>query len=248
MEARARAARDTPTSGAAEAAAEPGPDAGVEPRRSLSQPRRPRPCRRDLRRRRHEARASRSAIRASSPSWRATEPRLAEAIAAYESLSDTIGRLGSYAGLLYAADTSDPENAKFYGDIQEKLTAITTDLIFFELELNKIDEAALARALQVPALARYKPWIDDLRKEKPYQLEEKLERLFHEKAITARGAWNRLFNETMTGAALRGGGRGGAAGARADAQLPDAPRRAQAAGRGRGAGQGVQGQRRVCSR
>src|SRR5690349_12626604 len=63
--------------------------------------------------------------------------RLAEAIGAYESLSDTIGRLGSYAGLLYAADTSNPENAKFYGDIQEKLTSITTELIFFELELNK---------------------------------------------------------------------------------------------------------------
>src|SRR5256885_7920007 len=66
--------------------------------------------------------------------------RLAEAIAAYEALSDTIGRLGSYAGLLYAADTANAENAKFYGDIQEKLTAITTDLIFFELEFNKIDE------------------------------------------------------------------------------------------------------------
>ena len=109
-----------------------------------------------------------------------------------------MGKLGSYAGLLYAADTANPENAKFYGDIQEKLTAITTDLIFFELELNKIDDAALARALKVPALARYKPWLDDLRKEKPYQLDEKLERLFHEKSITSRGSWNRLFNETMT--------------------------------------------------
>ena len=99
-----------------------------------------------------------------------------------------MGRLGSYAGLLYAADTSDPENAKFYGDIQEKLTAITTDLIFFELELNKIDEALLARALQVPALARYKPWIDDLRKEKPYQLDEQIERLFHEKSVRPRAA------------------------------------------------------------
>ena len=125
--------------------------------------------------------------------------RLAEAIAAYESLSDTIGRLGSYAGLLYAADTSNPENAKFYGDIQEKITAITTDLIFFELELNKIEEAQIARAMQVAALARYKPWIDDLRKEKPYQLDEQLERLFHEKSITAHAAWSRLFSETMTG-------------------------------------------------
>ena len=128
---------------------------------------------------------------------------LAEAIAAYESLSDIIGKLGSYAGLLYAADTSDPEKAKFYGDIQDKITAITTDLIFFELELNKIDEAALARALEVPALARYKPWIDDLRKDKPYQLEEQLERLFHEKSITSHGAWSRLFSETMTGCASR---------------------------------------------
>jgi oligoendopeptidase F len=124
--------------------------------------------------------------------------RLAEAIAAYERLSDTVGRLGSYAGLLYAGDTSNPDNAKFYGDIQEKITAITTDLIFFELELNQIDEADLASALGTPELARYKPWFADLRKEKPYQLEEKLERLFHEKAIPARGAWNRLFNETIT--------------------------------------------------
>jgi oligoendopeptidase F len=124
--------------------------------------------------------------------------QLADAIGAYEALSDTLGRLGSYAGLLYAADTANPAYAKFYGDIQEKLTAITTGLIFFELELNHIDDAALARALKVPAFARYKPWLDDLRKEKPYQLEEKLERAFHEKAITSRAAWNRLFNETMT--------------------------------------------------
>jgi oligoendopeptidase F len=123
---------------------------------------------------------------------------LAQAIAGYEGLSDTIGKLGSYAGLLYAADTSDLEKAKFYGDIQEKITAVTTDLIFFELELNKIDDAVLAAALKVPALARYKPWIDDLRKEKPYQLDEQLERLFHEKSLTGRGAWSRLFSETMT--------------------------------------------------
>ncbi|MBO0739964.1 MAG: M3 family oligoendopeptidase [Hyphomicrobiaceae bacterium] len=124
--------------------------------------------------------------------------KLAEAITAYESLSDTIGRLGSYAGLLFSADMANPENSKFYGDVQEKITAITTELIFFELELNKLDEGELARALQVPALARFKPWIDDLRKEKPYQLDEQLERLFHEKSITAHSAWSRLFSETMT--------------------------------------------------
>ncbi len=128
----------------------------------------------------------------------ATGGQLADAIKSYEALSDTLGRLGSYAGLLYAADTANPDYAKFYGDIQERLTAITTALIFFELELNQIDDAALARALETPALAHYKPWLDDLRREKPYQLEEKLERVFHEKSITSRASWNRLFNETMT--------------------------------------------------
>jgi oligoendopeptidase F len=125
--------------------------------------------------------------------------KLAEAIIAYERLSDLMGRLGSYAGLLYAGNQADPARAKFYGDISEKLTNISSDLIFFELELNQIGDAELAEAVKVPALAKYKPWLDDLRKEKPYQLEERIEQLFHEKSQTGRGAWNRLFNETMTG-------------------------------------------------
>lgn len=125
--------------------------------------------------------------------------RLAEAIAAYEQLSDLMGKLGSFAGLLYAANQSDPVRAKFYGDMSENLTRISTDLIFFELELNQIDEAALAPSLADAKLARFKPWIEDLRKEKPYQLDEKIEQLFTEKSQTGRGAFNRLFSETMTG-------------------------------------------------
>jgi oligoendopeptidase F len=124
---------------------------------------------------------------------------LAELIAAYERLVDVMGRLGSFAGLHYAANQADPERARFYGDITEKLTNISSDLIFLELELNQIAEGDVAEALKVPTLARYKPWLDDLRKEKPYQLEEKLEQLFHEKGQTSRGAFNRLFDETMTG-------------------------------------------------
>jgi oligoendopeptidase F len=124
-----------------------------------------------------------------------------ESIAAYERLSETMGRLGSYAGLLYAADRTNPEHARFYGNIQEQLTAISTEVLFFELEINRLDDAELAEALKEPSVGRYKPWLDDLRKEKPYQLEERLERLFHETALTSRAAWNRLFDETQ--AALR---------------------------------------------
>jgi oligoendopeptidase F len=129
--------------------------------------------------------------------------RLAEAVGAYERLADLMGKLGSFAGLYYAGDQSDPARAKFYGDASEKLTNISAALIFFELELNKIDDAVLEAALGHAALARYRPWFADLRKEKPYQLDERLEQLFHEKSQTSRGAWNRLFNETMTALRFR---------------------------------------------
>ncbi len=126
---------------------------------------------------------------------------LAEALKAYESLSDLLGRSGSYAQLYYVGDTTDAARGKFYGDVSSKLTDISTQLLFFELELNRIDDAALEKAMQVPALGHYRPWIENLRKEKPYQLEDKLEELFLEKSQTSYSAFNRLFDETM--AALR---------------------------------------------
>jgi len=127
--------------------------------------------------------------------------KLAEAIAAYETVHELMGKLGTYAGLYYAGDQSDPARAKVYGDTIEALTAIGRELIFVELELNQIDEVVLAEATKDPALQRYKPWLDDLLKEKPFQLDEKLEQLFADKSQTASGAWNRLFSDTM--AALR---------------------------------------------
>ena len=123
---------------------------------------------------------------------------LVGAVREFEALSDIMGRIVSYASLLYAADTADPTRQKFFGDIQEKITAISSKLLFFPLELNRIDDEVLDKAMASSELGHYRPWIEDLRKEKPYQLEDKLEQLFHEKAVSGRGAWNRLFNETMT--------------------------------------------------
>jgi oligoendopeptidase F len=124
--------------------------------------------------------------------------KLAGAVKDYERLADTMGKLASYAGLYYAQKQADPARAKFYGDISEALTKTSTNLIFFELELNQVDDMVLAEALKHKSLKRYKPWFDDLRKEKPHQLDEKLETLFTEKSQTGQASWARLFNETMT--------------------------------------------------
>ena len=107
----------------------------------------------------------------------------------------------AYASLLYASDTSDAARAKFYGDAHERVTALSGDLLFFELELNRIDDAKLEAAMATPALGRYRPWLEDIRKEKPHQLPDDIERLFLEKSVSGAAAWNRLFDDTM--AALR---------------------------------------------
>ncbi len=125
--------------------------------------------------------------------------KLGEAMREYEELEDLLGRIMSYAGLVYAGDTSDPARAKLYGDISEKMTSATSHLLFFALELNRIDDQAIEATLRAdPEFGRYRPWVEDLRKDKPYQLEDRVEQLFHEKSVTGRGAWNRLFDETIT--------------------------------------------------
>ena len=124
---------------------------------------------------------------------------LAEALRDYEAISDLLGRTGSYAQLYYVGDTTDAKRGKFYGDVSAKLTEISTLLLFFELELNRIEDKAIEKAMETPALAHYRPWIENLRKEKPYQLDDKLEELFLEKSQTSAAAFNRLFDETMAG-------------------------------------------------
>jgi oligoendopeptidase F len=132
---------------------------------------------------------------------------LAEALKRYEAIEDKLGRLISYASLLYAGDSSDPQRAKFYGDVQEKLTAASIHLLFFTLELNRVDDAALEAAMDDPAFGHYRPWIEDVRKEKPFQLEDRVEQLFHEKSVTGYSAWNRQFDETINALRFKVGGK-----------------------------------------
>jgi len=123
--------------------------------------------------------------------------RLNAAMVRFEAVEDLLGKLISYAGLLHTGDTTDPQRSKFYSDVRERVTAASVHLLFFTLELNRIDDTLIDSALRHPKFGAYRPWIEDVRKEKPYQLEDRVEQLFHEKSVTGRGAWNRLFDETI---------------------------------------------------
>ncbi len=122
---------------------------------------------------------------------------LGAAVAAYERLQEVAGRIMSYAELLRSGDISDPEIARFFQTMHERTNAISAELLFFTLELNRLDDGVLDAKLGDPALARYRPWLRDVRAMRPYQLSDDLEKLLHEKSVAGRAAWMRLFDETI---------------------------------------------------
>ena len=124
---------------------------------------------------------------------------LAKAIAIYEGIEETLGRLMSYAQLLFSGDSTDPALGRFYQTVSERVTTISSHPLFFSLELNRLDDAVLDKKLASPALARWRPWLRDLRVFRPHQLSDELEKLLHEKEVTGRAAWSRLFDETIAG-------------------------------------------------
>ncbi len=125
---------------------------------------------------------------------------LARAIAAYETMEEGFGRILSFAYLQYARDMSDPAAQRFFQDMQEQVSDITSGLIFVTLDLNRLEEADLAAKIDAsPDLARFRPWLRDLRVFRPHQLSDEMEQMLHEKAVAGRAAWVRLFDETMAG-------------------------------------------------
>jgi len=124
-----------------------------------------------------------------------------EAIAAYEKLVEVLYRILSYGQLLHSGNVSDAAIGRFYQGLNEKGTAISTETLFFTLEINRLSDEALADKMKAPQAAHYAPWVRDVRLFKDHQLSDELEQLMHEKEITGASAWVRLFDETM--AAMR---------------------------------------------
>ena len=122
---------------------------------------------------------------------------LGEAVEAYEGMQELSGRILSYASLVHAGNLADPDIGRFYQTIQERTNTISTSLLFFTLELNRLDDAAVEAKEADPALARYRPWLRDIRAFRQHQLSDEAEKLLHEKDVAGRAAWTRLFDETI---------------------------------------------------
>ena len=125
---------------------------------------------------------------------------LLECILRYEKIQNVMGRVMSYAGLRYYQNTTDADRGKFMSDMQGAITDMSTPMVFFSLELNRVDDAQLdAMVAADTGLARFKPILDQMRAMKPYQLSDELEKFLHDQSVVGSAAWNRLFDETMAG-------------------------------------------------
>ena len=123
-----------------------------------------------------------------------------ECVHRYERIDVVAGRVMSFAGLRYYQNTTDADRAKFMSDCQDKVTTYTTPLVFFTLELNRLDDGQLDALLAAnDGLARYKPVFDRLRAMRPYQLSDELEKFLHDQSVVGASAWNKLFDETIAG-------------------------------------------------
>ncbi len=124
-------------------------------------------------------------------------PALADAIDRYQTIETGLARLHAYAQLRFSADQTDPDTGSFMQTITERVTAIGRDLVFFALELTRLDDSALNAHVTDPALARWAPFLTDLRSFRPHLLSDELEQLLHDKDVTGHAAWARLFDEVM---------------------------------------------------
>ena len=119
---------------------------------------------------------------------------LGQAVNSYEQINNLASKISTYAQLLFAGDMLDPKNSAFYQNTSDKITDIFSVLIFFTLAINKISDADLAEKLNSPSLAKYAPYIRDLRVMRPFQLSDELEKFDMDKSATEH-SWVRLFDE-----------------------------------------------------
>ncbi|MCU0893883.1 MAG: M3 family oligoendopeptidase [Rhodospirillales bacterium] len=128
----------------------------------------------------------------------AVEPaRFGEAIVCYEAIFERLNKAMSFAQLYFAADMADASRGRFLQTLQERYNAVSAETLFFTLELNKLSEVELDAKREDPVVARYRPWLADVRQYKPHQLSDEVEAILHDKSVTGARAWSRLFDQTI---------------------------------------------------
>jgi oligoendopeptidase F len=131
---------------------------------------------------------------------------MAIALRDLEAIHEALGRAASYAFLDFSTDVADPARGALLQKVQESMTQTGAQLLFFSLEWLAVPDEAAEKILQSPALENYRHYLEAARRYRPYVLSEGEEKVLTEKSVTARSAWDRLFEEVTTAVRVRHGG------------------------------------------
>ncbi|MHA1911496.1 MAG: M3 family oligoendopeptidase [Candidatus Kariarchaeaceae archaeon] len=120
---------------------------------------------------------------------------LKEAIESIEEIQEKTYPIVMYSRLLTSKDSQNSDYKQLVSSVQEKSTEIFNYLIFFELELNELDDEIFDKLIQEETLSNYVHYLNDVRKNKPYQLSETEEQMIILKNQYGKDAFQRLYGE-----------------------------------------------------
>jgi len=120
----------------------------------------------------------------------------AAAADAYQEIEESLARLSAFAELSFSAQSDDPASGQLLQFVTEQATSTTSELLFFTLEINRLDDETVETWQNHQSVRPWRPWLRDLRVFRKHQLSDDLERLLNEKDVVDRG-WGRLFDQTF---------------------------------------------------
>ncbi|MEA2187988.1 MAG: oligoendopeptidase [Solirubrobacteraceae bacterium] len=125
-------------------------------------------------------------------------PTFAAAVRELQEISELASRAGNYAMLRFSIDTADPALGALLQRVQEKSTAIETQLLFFELEWAALEDERADELLAADGLDTARHFLRSARRYRPHLLSEPEEKILTEKTVSGRSAWSRLFSEQVS--------------------------------------------------
>jgi oligoendopeptidase F len=120
---------------------------------------------------------------------------MVDALMEQEKIWDLAGRIGAFAYLTFATDTSNAQYGALVQKVQEQGATLQQTLLFFELEWKALEPEQTGKLLANPTVSAYHHALESELRYKPYTLSEIEEQLLVEKSVTGRSAWSRLFTQ-----------------------------------------------------
>lgn len=117
-------------------------------------------------------------------------------IETYQKICESLHKIGTHSSLIFATNMEDAEISRYNSSISDEFTEIFSSLIFFTLELSKVNDVKIQNWMNDKNCSKWEPYLKVLRKRNPYLLDPLVEEMLIEKSATGRSAWVRLFDET----------------------------------------------------